>query len=142
VVRFNRAVSVSAVRAALAITPSVKGTLKATTPGTTAKAFLFTPSAPLAVYTAYTLAFRRAVKDIQGVAVASPSPVRLLTAAAPSLVRFRPTKGLTEVDPTQPVSVRFTKSMNHATTARAFSVVVNGRKVSGTLSWAESNTVL
>jgi hypothetical protein len=142
VLKFSRPVSLSAVRNALAITPAVRGTVQATTKGATAKTFVFTPAGPLAVNTAYTIRFKKAVEDSDGVAVATPTPLRILTASAPSLVRFRPGKGSTEIDPTQLVSVRFTKPMNPSTTGRAFSVVVNGRRVGGKVTWAESNTVL
>ena len=87
------------------------------------------PSTPLSVNTAYTVKFKKAIKDADGIAVATPKAARLLTAAAPTLVRFRPTRGSNEIDPTQIVSVRFTRPMNHGTTAKAFSVVVGGRKV-------------
>ncbi len=136
--RFDRAVTLKAVKASLTIKPAVKGTLKAVS----AKVYAFTPAAPLAANTAYTVTLAKAIKDADGIAVAAPAPQRLLTAAPPALVRFRPTKGTSEVDPTQAISVRFTLPMNHATTAKAFQVVVAGRQVAGKVTWAEKDTVL
>jgi uncharacterized protein YkwD len=138
VVRFDRPVTLKAVRAALTIKPAVKGTVRAV--GN--KVFMFTPARPLAANTAYTIGFSRAITDAAGVAIALPAPVHLLTATAPRVVRFRPTKGTTDVDPTSLVSVRFTKPMNHRTTERAFGVVVAGRRLAGSISWAENDTVL
>ena len=138
VMRFDRPVSVKAVRAAFAIKPAVKGTIRAQSN----KVFTFTPAAPFAVNTAYTITFTKPIKDTDGVAIATPKPVRLLTAAAPALVRFRPAKGSTDVDPTSVLSVRFTKPMNRATTQKAFSAVVAGKKLPGALTWAEGDTVL
>ncbi len=138
VLRFDRPVTVKAVRAAFAIKPAVKGTIRATSN----RVYTFTPAAPLAANTAYTITFTKTIKDTDGVAVAARKPVRLLTAAAPALVRFRPAKGSTDIDPTALLSVRFTKPMNHATTQKAFSVVIAGKKVPGSITWAESDTVL
>jgi hypothetical protein len=138
VLRFDRPVTLRAVRAAFTITPAVKGTIRAT--GN--KLFTFTPATPLAANTGYTVTLRKVIKDTDGVAVVSPGAVRLLTAAPPALVRFRPTKGTSEVDPTALVSVRFTKPMNKSTTANAFAVVVAGKKLNGTITWAEGDTVL
>jgi hypothetical protein len=136
--RFDRPVTLRQVRAALAIKPAVKGTVKAVN----AKVYTFTPSAPLAANTAYTVSLTKAIRDADGIAIKTFKPFRLLTAAAPSLIRFRPTKGTNEVDPTQVISVRFTMPMNHSTTQKAFQVVVAGRRVAGKVTWAESDTVL
>jgi uncharacterized protein YkwD len=136
--RFDRPVTLKAVKAALAIKPVVKGTLKAVN----TKVYTFTPAAALPANTAYTVSLAKPIKDADGVAVAAPKPMHLLTAAAPTLVRFRPSKGTAKVDPTQVISVRFNSSMNTSTTQKAFSVVVAGRKVAGKVSWAENNTVL
>jgi len=75
-------------------------------------------------------------------AVTRSRSVRTLGASAPELVRFRPTTGTAQVDPTALLSVRFSQPMNRVTTARAFAVVVAGARVTGTVSWAEDDTVL
>ncbi len=136
--RFDRPVTLKQVRAAFSVQPAVKGTISALTD----RVYAFMPSAPLAADTAYTIRLIKTIRDADGVAVAAPRPVRLLTASAPAIARFRPTKGTAAVDPTQLVSVRFTKAMNRRTTAASFAVVVGGRKVPGTVTWAEGDTVL
>jgi hypothetical protein len=146
VLKFDRAVTLADVQASLSISPAVKGTLKTSSGSASrssnAKAFIFTPAKALAVNTRYTITFKRVIKDADGIAVATPKVARLLTASAPSLVRFRPLKSTTDVDPAQVVSVRFTRAMNKATTARAFSVVVAGKRIAGKVSWAEGDTVV
>ncbi len=47
-----------------------------------------------------------------------------------------------DVDRGVPVSVRFTEPMDRASTAAAFSVEVNGKEVTGTVDFAEDDTVL
>ncbi len=136
--RFDRAVTLRAVRAALTITPSVVGTVKADS----SRLYTFIPASPLAPNTSYTVRLTATMRDRGGVAIAAPRPVRILTAAAPAIVRFRPVKGADNVDPTAPISVRFTLPMDRSTTARALEVVIAGRNVDGTISWAEHDTVL
>lgn len=136
--RFDRPVTLRQVRAAFAITPAVKGTMRAVN----ARVYTFTPSAPLAANTSYVVSLTKPIRDSDGVAVKAFKPLHLLTAAAPSLVRFRPTRGTEQVDPTQAISVRFTLPMNHSTTQRAFQVVIAGRRVAGKVTWAENDTVL
>ncbi len=59
----------------------------------------------------------------------------------PGVVRFRPLDGASAVAPTGVVSVRFSQAMDRSSTS-AFHVAVNGAPVTGTASWAESDTVL
>ena len=138
VLRFDRPVTVQGVRAAFSIKPPVRGTTRALS----AKVYTFTPAKPLTPNAAYTVTFTRPIKDTAGIEIRAPKPMRFLTTPAPGLVRFRPLKGTADVDPASAISVRFTKPMNHVTTASAFSVVVRGKKIAGTVSWAEGNTVL
>jgi uncharacterized protein YkwD len=138
VMSFDRPVSLKAVRAAFAISPTVKGTIKAVTN----RLFRFTPTAALKAGTTYTVSFKKSLTDTNAKLVAAPKASKFSTPTAPSIVRFRPTRGTTSVDPTQLLSVRFSQPMNHATTQRAFSVVIAGRRVPGSISWAENNTVL
>ena len=135
--RFDRPVTLRAVNASLAITPAVKGTVTAVD----GRQYIFTPSAPLAPNTAYTVRLHGSLTDTTGRAIATPQPARFLTVAAPALIRFRPMGGTGPVDATQLISVRFTLPMNRVTTSRAFAVVIAGRRVPGTVTWAEGNTV-
>jgi hypothetical protein len=66
----------------------------------------------------------------------------LTTSKAPAIVRFRPAKGTQHVDTRATLSVRFTTSMDHATTKAAVRVTANGKPVAGTISFAESSKVL
>jgi uncharacterized protein YkwD len=138
VLRFARPVTLIAVRAAFVIKPAVKGVIRAVSN----RLFTFIPAKPLAANTGYTITFGKAIRDTSGTAVAVPKITRVLTVAAPKMVRFRPASGATAIDPTAAVSVRFTKAMNKNTTARAFSVVVDGRRIAGKITWAEGDTVL
>lgn len=74
----------------------------------------------------------------------SPSASPELTPAlqAPAVVRFRPRDGWTSVSRFAAVSVRFTGPMDHASTEAAFHVVAGDTPVSGTVHWAEGDTVL
>ena len=55
----------------------------------------------------------------------------LRTVAAPSVVRFRPRAATTDVARDATISVRFTKSMDRASTKAAFSVTADGKRVPG-----------
>ena len=138
VLRFDRAVTLAAVRAALTVMPAVKGAVAALSD----KVYAFTPANRLPPNTGYTISFTKPMLDADGAAVTAPKVVHLLTVAPPALVRFRPTKGTSGVDSTAAISVRFTLPMNHSTTQKAFSVVVAGKKIPGAISWAENSTVL
>jgi hypothetical protein len=64
------------------------------------------------------------------------------TTKAPTVVRFRPFAGTTNVSRDAVISVRFTDKMDRSRTARAFSVSAGGKAVAGSVRWAESDTVL
>ncbi|HSL33684.1 MAG TPA: peptidoglycan DD-metalloendopeptidase family protein [Candidatus Limnocylindrales bacterium] len=70
--------------------------------------------------------------------IADPTP----TPEPPTVVRFRPRDGWTDVSPWAAVSVRFTQPMDHATTEAAFVAVVGEKPVAGSVRWAENDTVL
>ncbi|HEX2468992.1 MAG TPA: peptidoglycan DD-metalloendopeptidase family protein, partial [Candidatus Limnocylindrales bacterium] len=74
----------------------------------------------------------------------TPAPTAEATPApeAPNVIRFRPRDGWTEVSRFAAVSVRFSEAMDHASTERAFRVTVNRKPVTGTVRWAEGDTVL
>jgi murein DD-endopeptidase MepM/ murein hydrolase activator NlpD len=82
------------------------------------------------------------------VAVMPPVPTREPTPEAtpapepPTVIRFRPRDGWTAVSRFAAVSVRFSQPMDHASTERAFHITVNKKSVTGTVRWAEGDSVL
>jgi murein DD-endopeptidase MepM/ murein hydrolase activator NlpD len=60
---------------------------------------------------------------------------------APSVVRFRPRDGWTDVERDAWLSVRFTMPMHRRSTAAAFHAVVDGKEIDGRTWWAEGDTV-
>jgi uncharacterized protein YkwD len=64
------------------------------------------------------------------------------TIEAPGVIRFRPRADAQDAPRDAPISVRFTEPMDQPTTAKAFTVKIGGRAIKGTVSWAESGTVL
>jgi len=63
-------------------------------------------------------------------------------APPPSVVRFRPRGAAAEVDRAASLSVRFDRAMEREATTAAFGATIDGEPVSGTLRWAEDDTVL
>jgi murein DD-endopeptidase MepM/ murein hydrolase activator NlpD len=59
-----------------------------------------------------------------------------------AVVRFRPRSGQTGVSRFAAVSVRFTQSMEHRSTERAFTAAVGGKLITGRYAWVKSDTVL
>ncbi len=57
-------------------------------------------------------------------------------------MRFRPLTKSTKVDRDQVISVRFTQSMDRASTKRAFEMTADGKAVDGKISFAEDDKVL
>jgi uncharacterized protein YkwD len=102
----------------------------------------FTPSAPLALDTTYTVALAAKVRDAQGAALSDAVMLDVRTTAAPSVVRFRPTNRTAAVAWDQTLSVRFSEPMDRAATAAAFKATAGGKAIAGSVSWAENNTVL
>ncbi len=145
---FDRPVSVAGVLRAFRITPTVPGTLLVASDGpgdtdpTFADAFVWEPAVPYAAETAYTVTLADGVTDAEGSAVAAPAPLAFTTTDAPSVVRFRPRNGSEDVARSADVSVRFTLSMDRASTKQAFTVEVNGKPATGTVRFAEDDTVL
>jgi murein DD-endopeptidase MepM/ murein hydrolase activator NlpD len=86
----------------------------------------------------------RATEPVARSLARSPSESLEVTPApeAPAVVRFRPRNGWVGVSRFAAVSVRFSRPMEHASTEEAFYVVVGDRPVTGTLGWAEGDTVL
>ncbi len=142
VLAFDRPIDLAAARAALRIEPPVAGSFAASDSDGRPTNLTFVPSAPLAPGTSYTVSLDGSVTDADGVPLASIQPLEITTVEAPAIVRFRPFNGTKDVAREADVSVRFTQPMERGSTARAFSVTVNGKSVKGKLRWAEKDTVL
>ncbi len=142
VLAFNRPVDLATLRGALVARPALDGTLEPLGRRTAGNRFLFTPAKPLASDSRYELSISGAVRDVDGAALANAATVVVRTVAAPTVVRFRPRHDTSAVDRSAVVSVRFTQSMDRATTAKAFSVSVGGKAVAGKVSFFEDDTVL
>ena len=79
---------------------------------------------------------RSPAETAEPIQTAGPTP------PPPEVVRFRPRDGWTDVSRWSPVSVRFTRPMDHASTEAAFTVVAGESAVTGPRRWAEGDTVL
>ena len=148
VISFDGPVPIAGVLRAFRIVPAVPGELLVATDGpegrdpSVADNFLWEPSTSLVANTQYTVELAPGLLDAEGAAVTLPAPLVFTTTTAPSVVRFRPLAGTEDVSRGLPVSVRFTMSMDRASTAAAFSVEVNGTEVRGKVEFAEDDTVL
>lgn len=71
---------------------------------------------------------------------ATPEPTP--AAEAPTVIRFRPREGWTGVSRFAAVSVRFSQPMDRASTEPAFHITVDQKPITGTVRWAEGDTVL
>ena len=69
-------------------------------------------------------------------------PTTTLVPAPPQVVRFRPRDGWTNVNRSAQLSVRFTTTMDHATSEDAFHATLDGVDLTGSVRWAEGDTVL
>ena len=69
-----------------------------------------------------------------GVTVATLA-MAVRTAVAPEVVRFRPTARTQDVARSADISVRFSTSMDRASTKKAFKVLVDGKAIKGKISW-------
>ncbi len=148
VISFDRPVAIAAVLRAFRISPPVPGQLLVATDGpdggdpTMADSYVWQPLESFAGNTRYTVELGPGVVDEEGAPIAAPQRLAFRTGTAPSVVRFRPLAGTQGVSRGVPVSVRFTMPMDRASTAAAFSVVVNGKQVPGTVEFAENDKVL
>jgi len=145
-ITFDRPVETTVLTAALRITPAVNGSLDAVSgrPDTSparATTFVFKPAAALAVDTAYRFSIDGLV-DADGAALASSPSLAITTSAAPRVVRFRPLDKAQKIERGATLSVRFSEAMAHGTTSDAFAVSADGKAVTGTITYAEKNTVL
>ncbi len=139
-VTFARPVDPASVAGSIRLDPPVPGTLEATTTPKGPVRYTFQPSRPLRAGTSYHVTVAGVV-DQDGVALA-PVSLAVKTTNPPAIVRFRPLADAKDTPPDAAISVRFTEPMDRRSTARAFSVKVGGKGIKGTISWAESGTVL
>ena len=144
VITFTRPVKLTTIQARLQISPALTGTITGDDPtDTSSQVFTFTPADGLDGGTTYTISFdSTTATDAAGVTLLPVDPLKVTTMEAPAVVRFRPADGKTTADPNQVISVRFTAPMDRASTAAAFGVYVNNKRVRGAIGWAEGDTVL
>lgn len=142
--RFSRPVTVASVAAALRVTPTARGGLTASTDGSARVASRLTwrPTAPLRPATRYTFSLSSAVRDTDGVTIASGARVATRTPSRPTVVRHRPARDARDVDPNALISVRFGEPMARQATERAFAVSGLQTRRDGAFRWAERDTVL
>ena len=140
VVTFARPVDASSVETAIRLDPPTPGVVRSSSPTDAEARFTFQPLRPLSPDIDYRLIVS-GVRDVDGVPL---DTIRLAvhTTRAPGVVRFRPRDTTANVPRNAVLSVRFTQAMERRSTARAFSVTVAGRAVTGTVRWAERDTVL
>ena len=105
-------------------------------------AVIFQPTESLASNASCTVSIVGPVLDRDGVAAAAPAALTVRTAKGPGIVRYRPFAGSSDASRTASLSVRFTARMDRASTEAAFSARIGSRKLNGTSSWAERDTVL
>ncbi len=142
VVSYEGPVDVAAVEAAFHIDPAVEGSFSTETTAAGGTAVTFTPDESLDSNTAYTVSVDGPVVDQDGSTTTAPASLSVRTAKGPGVVRFRPVTGSTDASRSSALSVRFSARMDRASTATAFSATVAGKKLKGTVTWAERDTVL
>jgi hypothetical protein len=138
-ITFDGAVDGATVAAAVRLEPAVEGSIVQTGRRGAAR-YVFTPSTPLAANTSYRLVVD-GVTDA-GASLIAPASLDVRVAGGPDVVRFRPRDGTTDVAPSVDVSVRFTERMDRTSTQAAISVTAAGRRVQGTMHFAEDDTVV
>ncbi len=139
-VTFARPVDPATVATAIKVDPPVAGSLKVAGAPRGPVQYTFQPVQPLAAGKTYRLTVAGVI-DQDGVALA-PVSMAIKTTNPPAVVRFRPQESASNTPRDAAISVRFTEAMDRSTTARAFSVRIAGKAVKGSVSWAESSTVL
>jgi hypothetical protein len=141
-VTFDQAVPTPSADTLLSISPAVTGSLTDVSNSASGTSVTFVPDQALAPGTAYTVTVQTGLVDSDGAKVAVPLPLRITTAIAPGVVRFRPFNGTKNVATSAALSVRFTEPMDVATTGAAFKATIGTTVLSGKISWADKNTVL
>ena len=137
---FARPVDPASVPGAVRLDPPVPGTVNTSTTPNGPVRYTFQPSKPLRAGTGYRLTIAGVV-DEDGVTLA-PLSLAVRTTNPPAIVRFRPQEAAHNTPRDATISVRFSGSMDRGSTAKAFSVKIAGKQIKGTISWAESGTVL
>lgn len=140
-VTFDHPVDVATAKATFHIEPTVNGTIELGDAADGAS-FTFTPSAPLDPKVAYRVSLTGSLADLDGSPVQLPDTLSVKAVAGPSVVRFRPRNGWTDVARDARLSVRFTQPMERKSTIAAWSATANGSKLTGTFLWGENDTVL
>lgn len=140
VVTFAQPVDGTSVQTAIRLDPPTPGIVRSSSPTEATAQYTFQPLAPLRPDIDYRLIVS-GVRDAEGVPL---DTIRLTvhTTKTPGVVRFRPVDRATNVARSAVLSVRFTQAMERRDTARAFSATVGGKAVTGTVRWAEGDTVL
>ena len=139
-ITFDGAIDPATVGTAVQIEPATAGTLEMTGAPKGPFSYAFVPSEPLKPDTVYRLTVS-GVRDVDGLAVA-PQSIAVRTVTAPGVIRFRPRADAKDAARDASISVRFSEPMDRQATAKAFSVKIGGKAIKGSISWAESNTVL
>jgi uncharacterized protein YkwD len=139
-IAFDHPIDLASVGPAIKIDPPLTGALTRTTAPGGASTYTFVPTQPLAPDTKYRVIVD-GVRDATGVDL-DPITMALRTVVAPQVVRFRPRAGMTEMLRDAGISVRFTGSMDRASTKAAFGVTADGKRVPGRVTFAENDTVL
>jgi len=139
-VTFAHPVDAATVETAIRLDPPTRGVVSSDGPSDRQTRFTFQPLEPLRADVDYRLIVS-GVRDTDGVAL-DTMRLTVRTTTTPDVVRFRPLAGAANVPRTAVLSVRFTQAMDRRSTARAFSVTVAGKAVTGAIGWAERDTVL
>jgi uncharacterized protein YkwD len=136
---FDRAIDPASLARAIRLEPAAPGRLSVEAAADGLPQVTFTPLAALKANTRYKLVVD-GVRDEDGVPVESFALV-VKTSVAPEVVRFRPAVRQQDVARVTNISVRFNRPMDRASVKKAFQVLVNGKAVKGTVTFAEKDTV-
>jgi uncharacterized protein YkwD len=139
-IAFDRPIDGESLEPAIRLDPPAEGrvTAKAAVDGLIQ--YTFTPSAALGADTRYRLVVD-GVRDEDGLELGTTS-LEIRTTVAPTVVRFRPRADTSSVERGAAISVRFTRTMDRASTKAAFKVTADGTALSGKIRFAEDDTVL
>jgi uncharacterized protein YkwD len=140
-ISFDHPVEIAAVRRALTFEPVLAGALASAPAPAGTSAFVYTPSTPLAPATTYKVSIVGLV-DASGATISAGPALAVSTTAAPRVVRFRPVHRTANVDRSALLSVRFSETMDRRSAKSAFSASIAGKAITGTVSFAEKDTVL
>jgi uncharacterized protein YkwD len=140
VAAFDAPLDATTLDGALRIEPPVAGawTRVGSDPG---ERWAFDPIGRLAPDTTYRLFLAGSLRDADGAKV-DADPLEVRTAPAPSVVRFRPANGGSDVSRGASLFVRFSEGMDRKATEAAFRATSGGKTVKGTVRWKDGDTVL